>query len=80
MNKYEVDIGKLASIVLILIGVTVLAAIGQIDSATVNLVYGLAAGYTFGNGRLAAKGRDPVPMVGRKPTHDRRIDDAEGET
>lgn len=63
----QVDFGKLATILMVLVGVSALTWHGDLDSELAASVYGLAAGYTFGNGRLAVTGKEPQPMIRRRP-------------
>lgn len=76
-SRLYVDWGKLGTIIAVLASTVALALAGAIGSDTVALVMGMAAGYTFGNGRLAAKGKSPQPMIGRRaePGHERRSGD-----
>lgn len=64
-GRFEVDWGKLVTIVMVLVGTTVLGLAHVIDSGATIAIYSAAAGYVFGNGRLAAKGGTPRPMIGR---------------
>lgn len=59
-----IDYGKLATLVIIVIGVFVLRGIGEIDDAGFYSIVGAIVGYITGNGRLASKGLQSKPMIG----------------
>jgi len=61
------DPGKLLLLGIALVGGLVLAGLGQAEGWGVLLC---VAGYLTGNGRLAARGKDPVPAIGRRSDFD----------
>lgn len=61
-----VDYGKLATLLIVLLSATLLAATHVISGESVVPLYTAVIGYTFGNGRLAVTGKAPQPMLSRK--------------
>jgi len=57
------DPGKLLLLGIALVGGLVLAGLGQAEGWGVVLY---VVGYLTGNGRLAARGKSPVPAIGRR--------------
>lgn len=62
-----VDWGKLVTFLLAIGASCALAIAGKIDGTAAMSVVLMITGYVCGNGRLAAKGGTPQPMIGRKP-------------
>lgn len=66
----QIEWGKLIVLSLAVAGAVLLLALGRIsEGAGVGIITG-ALGYTFGNGRLMARGKEPVPMIRRRPPGD----------
>ena len=62
----QIEWGKLLVILTVVIGaVTCLITKVMHESAGVGIITA-CLGYTFGNGRLASRGKEPVPMIGRR--------------
>lgn len=63
----QVVFPKLAAIVIILVGASVLGGLGQLDGDAVQRIYLFVGGYVLGNG-VAARHRDEVrPVFERRP-------------
>lgn len=67
MGTYLVDWGKLATIAMLIASTTILAALHVVPAELASYILVATAGYTFGNGRLAAKGKPPGPMLYKLP-------------
>lgn len=63
---FEVEYGKLALLLATIIGMVVLLALGRISEGAGLGLIGIALGYAYGNGRLAARGKAPQPLVKRR--------------
>lgn len=61
--RLYVDIGKLTVILVLLAAASLLGVYRVISSETVTAILSAAAGYVFGNGRLAARGQPVSPLV-----------------
>lgn len=67
--KIEVhDPGKLILLALTIVCATVLTAIGVIDASVFGILVSGVTGYSFGNGRLAARGKTAAGMFRPKET------------
>lgn len=63
--RYEVEWGKLLLLLATIIGMVVLLALGKVSEGAGLGLIGVALGYAYGNGRLAARGRASQPLVRR---------------
>lgn len=57
------DYGKLIVIVVILVAMSVLAAVGRVSADSAVALYLVVLGYVTGNGVLAVRKKPPSPMV-----------------
>lgn len=65
-KRFEVEWGKLILLLATIIGMVVLLALGRVSEGAGLGLIGVALGYAYGNGRLAARGRAPQPLVRRR--------------
>lgn len=65
-SRLYVDWGKLGTILMVLVGTTVLGITDTLTGDTVAVIYAAASGYVFGNGRLAVTGKPTSPMVAQQ--------------
>lgn len=63
----QVDVGKLAVLLMILVSATVLAIVHVVDGSVVAALYTAMMAYLFGNGVVAMKGRRPQGVVSAAP-------------
>lgn len=74
----QIEWGKLLTLLVTLACATTLGVVDKIPSAAVVGLFTAVLGYTFGNGRQAIKGQEPVPLFKPGPAlrGERRATDA----